>query len=198
MTELISTQNKLYMPQQGVAVHAGILYPNMWQPGTDLPIPFADLEHQFQTFEGLADALPFVFGDMLNYVELIYGESYAQISQATGMDTERLRQYKWVMGKFPPGRRYPMSRGAKYTHYRWLARIKDEAEQDKWLRLSYENAWSSSELLQYLNDGQPPASATIIPNKLTQGVTPQAAADWLIAMYDTEWLSEVIAILTGE
>ena len=198
MTELISTKNKLYTPQQGTPVHAGILYPNAWLPGTDEPIPFSDLEQQFQALEDLADALPFVMGDMLNYAALIYGESYPQISAATGVATERLRQYKWVMGVFPPERRYPMGTGIKYSHYRYCAKLPTTELQDQWLAAAYANGWTGQELAERLRAGDSNATPppTLIPAKLTKDANPKAAADWLIATYPPLALREIIDELT--
>lgn len=201
MTQLISTKNKLYTPQQGTPVHAGILYPNAWLPGTDDPIPFADLEQQFQALEDLADALPFVLGDMLNYAELIYGESYPQISKATGISIQRLTQYKWVMGVFPPERRYPMGTGIKYSHYRYVAGHKNAKgeglsyeQQDQWLAAAYANTWTGQELIEHLkaNDSSIAPPPQLIPAKLTKDANPKAAADWLIATYPPYALREIV------
>lgn len=204
MTQLISTKNKLYTPQQGTPVHAGILYPNAWLPGTDEPIPYDKLEQQFQALEDLADALPFVMGDMLNYAEMIYGESYTQISKATGVPVQRLAQYKWVMKVFPPERRYPIGTGIKYSHYRYVAghkNDKDESlsyeQQDQWLAAAYANTWTGQELIEHLkaNDSSIAPPPILIPAKLSKDATPKAAADWLIAMYPPVALQEIVTKL---
>jgi hypothetical protein len=81
--------------------------------------------------------------DLLNYVEIRYGETYAQIATAfPDFSIDYLRHLKWVGGQFPLGhRRETLS----LDHHRVVAGL-PEPEREAWLDQAEQGEWRRDDL----------------------------------------------------
>lgn len=83
-----------------------------------------------------------LLGDLLNHIERVYGETYAQAAEATGLTKGALMNYTWVCSKIPRSRRRP---SVHFSTHMEVAAL-EPAEQDRWLREAEKNRWTKDEL----------------------------------------------------
>lgn len=84
-------------------------------------------------------------GDLLNYGEAHYGETYTQALEATDYSRQTLANAKWVASRFPVSRR----RELPFGHHDAVASL-DEPEADKLLEQAAEKGWTRAELRSQL------------------------------------------------
>ena len=109
-------------------------------------VPYALWEAYGAGIQGISGAMPWILGDWLNYGERIYGETYAQAVESTGMKVQLLMNYKSV------ARRVPIScrkENLTWTHHEIVSRL-DPSEQERWLSQAEAEEWSSKELREAL------------------------------------------------
>lgn len=83
-----------------------------------------------------------LLGDLLNHIERVYGETYAQAAEATGLTKGALMNYTWVCSKIPRSRRRPQ---VHFSTHMEVAAL-EPAEQDHWLKEAEKNRWTKEEL----------------------------------------------------
>lgn len=83
-----------------------------------------------------------LIGDLLNHIERVYGETYAQAAEITGLSKGALMNYTWVCSKIPRSRRRPQ---VHFSTHMEVASL-EPAEQDKWLKEAEQNKWTKEEL----------------------------------------------------
>lgn len=83
-----------------------------------------------------------LIGDLLNHIERVYGETYAQAAEVTGLSKGALMNYTWVCSKIPRSRRRPH---VHFSTHMEVASL-EPAEQDKWLKEADRNKWTKEEL----------------------------------------------------
>jgi hypothetical protein len=135
---------------------------------TDLP---------WEQYESLAFMLgqlhrtsAWLIGDLLNFGEKVYGETYAQAAEATGLSPGTLQNYTSVCSRIPRSRRraaVPFSTHAEVAY-------KEPEEQEEWLNRAEQQRWTKAELRAQMrheiegtvqNDGLPklPPAGTVCP-----------------------------------
>ncbi|RDI75853.1 hypothetical protein Gocc_0272 [Gaiella occulta] len=81
-------------------------------------------------------------GDWLNYGEAAYGKRYNEATAITGLDYQTLRNYAWVVSRFPVSRRRDT---LSFHHHAEVAAL-DELDQETWLTRAAVFGWSRNEL----------------------------------------------------
>lgn len=76
-------------------------------------------------------------GDWLAYGEMTYRGRYRDAVEQTSLDYQTLRNYAWVVRRFPLSRRRD---SLSFGHHAEVA-VLPEAEQDFWLRKAEESRW---------------------------------------------------------
>lgn len=94
----------------------------------------------------LSHASAWYLGDWLRYGERTYGCRYKTALETTCFDYQTLRNYAWVAGRFPPGRRLT---GVSFQHHAEVASL-PEPSQDLWLHRAERHRWSRNELRRQL------------------------------------------------
>jgi hypothetical protein len=95
-----------------------------------------------------------MIGDLLNHVERVYGETYAQAALATGLSEGTLMNYTSTCQRIPRSRRKP---GLHFSTHVEVAYM-EPAEQDRWLGEALERGYTRKELREAINaerDGNP-------------------------------------------
>jgi len=87
--------------------------------------------------------LPWYLGDMLNYGEARWGETYTQAIMVTGLDADTLANYKSACRKFQAG--VLRVAGLSIGHHEAVRTLPD-AQQVKWLEAAKEQKWSRADL----------------------------------------------------
>lgn len=89
------------------------------------------------------EVLTWALADLLNFVEIHYGETYAQISAAfPDYSIDYLRHIKWVGGQFPTEARRPE---LSFEHHRAVASL-PPPEREVWLDMAQEQEWRRDDL----------------------------------------------------
>lgn len=100
-------------------------------------------------FGSLHRSACWLIGDWLNFGERVYGETYAQGAEATGLSPDTLMHYSWVARQIPPERRNPF---VPFSSHRIVAAL-EPAEQELWLKRVEDEGWTRRELLANLDPG---------------------------------------------
>lgn len=87
-------------------------------------------------------------GDWIIFGEGSYGERFAQVINATGMEQETLRAYAYVCSQIPEKRRKPQ---LAFGHHRLVAPL-DPKEQTYWLDQAAKKNWTVTELRGAIQD----------------------------------------------
>jgi hypothetical protein len=115
-----------------------------------LPIGNPSFEQWQQAMEFVQrseQAVYFWIGDLLNYGETLYGETYTQAIDATGFEYGTLANDKSVARAIPqPIRKSDLS----FEHHRAVAKLEPN-DQEKWLDKASEEHWTVKELRKELN-----------------------------------------------
>ena len=193
MNELVLTNNALSRPQQGARAACGIIYPTGWIAPADMT--YDEWAQQGAVFQELHQSLSWLIGDWIIAGQHRFGEKYTQALLITNKSIETLEQYVWVCGAIEQARRYPPESGISYTHHRYVARLPPD-QQDTWLRMAYQDGWSSAELKQKLSEraGSEPAEPA---TRFTIRSTPEQASDFIRSHFDNQWITEFINTLKG-
>lgn len=91
---------------------------------------FSHCERKYTDLSELKRLTPIWLGDMLNYMEKVYGDKYTQVLDPTGYSYQTAANQKSVMGKVSPEVRQP---GLTFTHYR-IASPFDRSKQKELLK----------------------------------------------------------------
>lgn len=104
--------------------------------------PYAIWEAYGEGMQRIHGSMPFILGDWLNYGERVYGETYMQAVEATGMKTQTLMNYKWVASRVPI---FLRRENLTWTHHSLVASLPLE-EQSLWLDVASKEDWPTAEL----------------------------------------------------
>ena len=83
-----------------------------------------------------------LIGDLLNHIERVYGETYAQAAEITGLSKGALMNYTSVCAHIPRSRRRPKVAFSTHMEVAYL----EPAEQDRWLKEAEKHKWTKEEL----------------------------------------------------
>lgn len=98
----------------------------------------------------IANCSAWWIGDWLVYGEQAYGDRYEQGITDTSLGYQTLRNYAWVVRKFPVSRRRDT---LSFGHHAEVAALPDD-EQDAWLARAEQLNWSRNRLRQGLRAAQ--------------------------------------------
>lgn len=123
---------------------------------TSLVLPpdtsFAQFEALFLMTLEARDSMCWWLGDLINFGEKVYGETYAQAVEITGLTVHTLQQYASVCGRIPRSRRRPPRRLSFSTHA--AVAYESPGEQERWLKLAEKNGWKRSQLREALSEAK--------------------------------------------
>ena len=125
---------------------------------------FDDWASHIETLSALEERVQFWIGDCLIAGEDRFSDRYSQMCDATGLSRATLHNNVWVARRFPPHRRLPDAEGnplLSFGHYKRLAGLEDDAEQDRWLAQAVENHWSIEQMDAHRN-GQAVSGAPVV------------------------------------
>lgn len=94
-----------------------------------------------------------ILGDLLNHIEKVYGETYAQAAEATGLSKGTLMNYTSVCAHIPRSRRRATVPFSTHAEVAYL----EPAEQEKWLKEAASNGWTKADLRLARAKENPPA-----------------------------------------
>lgn len=114
---------------------------------TPVSLTLADPDIPYDQYEALAAMFGSVklscswwIGDLLNWGEKVFGETYAQAAELTGLTVETLRSYCYVCRAVAKRRRRA---SLSFGHHRLVAPL-DPDDQTRWLDEAEKNAWARS------------------------------------------------------
>ena len=140
-------------------------------------------------------------GDWLVFGRMKYGRRYKEAISVTGLDYQTLRNYAVVARRFDASRR---RRELTFHHHAELCALPDD-DQERWLDLAAQNAWSKRELRRRVRGSRDRAVSalpvhsvmlTLEPEResLWQGAARRAAQDletWIVSSLDAAAQSAV-------
>lgn len=142
-------------------------------------ISFSQYEALFVMFGQLQDTSSWVIGDLLNYGERVYGETYAQAASLTGLNPQTLMNYASVCSRIPRSRRKSTLKFGTHA----LVAYMDPQDQIRWLDLAESQGMTRSQLRQAIEDEkalknpQPaPTAVPDLPLEIDGGVVPRDGA----------------------
>jgi hypothetical protein len=94
-----------------------------------------------------------LIGDLLNHIERVYGETYAQAAEITGLSKGALMNYTSVCGRIPRSRRRA---NVPFSTHMEVAYLEPD-EQEHWLKEAAANKWTKEELRIARKQDDPPA-----------------------------------------
>ncbi len=105
-------------------------------------------------------------GDLMNYGEKRYGETYTQAIESTGMAYQYLADAKYVSSRIEISSR---DENLSFKHHKTVAPL-SHAEQKRWLRKASANSWTSSDLRKAIKDSDKPETPIATPAALAEEV----------------------------
>lgn len=105
-------------------------------------IPYDECEALAAMMGQLHRTSAWIIGDLLNHIERVYGETYAQAAEATGLSKGALMNYTSVCAHIPRSRRRARVPFSTHMEVAYL----EPAEQERWLREAEQNRWTKEEL----------------------------------------------------
>ena len=103
----------------------------------------------FEQCEALAGMLgqlhrtsAWLIGDLMLHTEKVYGETYAQVAEATGLSPGTLQNYTSVCSHIPRSRRRAAVPFSTHAEVAYL----EPNEQERWLKEAQNNKWTKQEL----------------------------------------------------
>lgn len=148
---------------------------------------------------GISGAINLSIGDLLNYTEIRYGETYAQLEDDLHIKADQLQNFKWVSSRVPLEWRSRFSEinenhhAPSFTLCKHVASISDEkVRHDLFVSAAMSN-WNSERVkaeVDIVNDKPAPALADYV----ARAIAPlQHAAEAYPS--DRAWLHKMIAQL---
>lgn len=104
--------------------------------------PYDQCEALAAMFGQLHRTSAWLIGDLLNHIERVYGETYAQAAEATGLSKGTLMNYTSVCSHIPRSRRRAT---VPFSTHAEVAYLPPE-EQNDWLKKAVEHKWTKAEL----------------------------------------------------
>jgi hypothetical protein len=97
----------------------------------------------------------FACGDWLNHGDEFFPEKFAQGAEALGRAPDTLMEWMRVARRFPHERRRP---GLTWSHHHYLASVRDDAEQNRWLDIAERDGLSVPKLKAQLRSLRDPTA----------------------------------------
>ncbi len=113
-------------------------------------LPFDRYEALATMFGQLHRTSQWLIGDLINYGEKVYGETYAQAEKLTGLAPQTCANYSSVCSRIPRSRRRPK---VNFSLHAEVASMKPD-EQKKWLRLAEDKQWTRVQLRDQILPGR--------------------------------------------
>jgi hypothetical protein len=104
--------------------------------------PYEQCEALAAMFGQLHRTSAWLIGDLLNHIERVYGETYAQAAEATGLSKGALMNYTSVCAHIPRSRRRATVPFSTHMEVAYL----EPPEQERWLKEAAANRWTKEEL----------------------------------------------------
>lgn len=123
--------------------------------GISPDLPFERFEALLALLTRFRTSAAWWIGDLVNFGEAKYGDTYAQAHEATQLSVETLSNYAWVCRSVAVKRRRP---DLSFSHHEVVAALQPRA-QKRWLELAAAKGWSRRELREAIGavneDGSP-------------------------------------------
>lgn len=152
-------------------------------------LPWDQYEALATMFGQLHRTSAWLIGDLLNFGEKVYGESYVQAAERTGLATQTLMNYSSVCAHVPRSRRrasLPFSVHAEVAY-------EEPQEQERWLKLAHESGWTRADLREARRSERgvqdPGPAVEVLPPAVDEG-----KADVLVALLRLSLKEETIAL----
>jgi hypothetical protein len=126
------------------------------------PLPFEEWKSAGTRLSRIASTSAWCMGDWLCFGQERYPDRYARAVEAVGLDYQTLRNYAWVARRFDHQRRHE---SLSFQHHAEVASLPPE-EQERWLGLAEEQAWSRNHLRKNLRAALRP-DADLAPTEST-------------------------------
>lgn len=136
-------------------------------------ITYDEYEGLFGMFGQLHEASAWLIGDLLNYGERIYGQTYVQAAHATGLAEGTLVNYASVCSRVPRSRRREALPFSVHAEVAFMS----PAEQDRWLKTAQKNGWRRSQLREALTPVRTELGTTRRRQELEPGEIPRENLD---------------------
>ena len=125
-------------------------------------------EIPYDQYEALATMLGSVhrrsawaLGDLLNYGEKVFGETYVQASLATGLAHQTCQNYAWVARAVPRERRRPH---LAFSAHEAVAKLEPE-QQEHWLGKAETERWTREEMRVQMRELTAADGTLVVPPK---------------------------------
>lgn len=105
-------------------------------------LPLDDWQRLGDQIHTIAESSTWWLGDWLVYGQTEYPDRYKQVIARTALDYQTLRNYAWVVRRFPPAARHA---GLSFQHHAEAAGLPED-EREIWLARAEEHGWSRNEL----------------------------------------------------
>lgn len=128
---------------------------------------FSDCERKYTQLSELKTLTPIWLGDMLNYMEKVYGDRYAQVFDPMGRSYQTKANAKSVMGKVLPEVRQP---GLTFTHYQTVSSLKP-SEQRRLLKKAKNESLNTTEFNHIVRQEKRKARLGNLPAKVRMEMT---------------------------
>jgi len=128
---------------------------------------FSHCERKYTELSELKRLTPIWLGDMLNYMEKVYGDKYAQVLDPTGYSYQTAANQKSVMGKVLPEVRQP---GLTFTHYK-IASPFEHSEQKRLLKKAKDESMNTTAFNHLARIEKRKAEFGILPRKVKMEMT---------------------------
>jgi hypothetical protein len=134
-------------------------------------------------------------GDWLVYGQRTYPDRYQQAIKDTELDYQTLRNYAWVAGRFPAGRR---RHALSFQHHAEVASL-PPGDQDRWLDKAERLKWSRNQLRGSLREARAVGGGTSRAPavRVSVNIPPDQAHTWQEAAKRArqelpEWIASVL------
>lgn len=117
---------------------------------TDPDMPYEQYELLAALFGSIHRSSAFWIGDLLNFGEKIYGETYVQVADATGLSSSTCINYASVCHRVPSTRRRPE---LSFSSHEAVAKL-EPGEQQQWLDAAVEKGWGREDLRHAMRAGE--------------------------------------------
>jgi hypothetical protein len=109
-------------------------------------IPFEQYEALLRMVGGIHRLTSWVIGDLINYGERVFGETYAQAADALGLAEQTVMNIASVCRRVPPHLRRP---DLPFTVHAEVASLPVN-EQQRWLKKAEQSDWTRSRMREEL------------------------------------------------
>jgi len=113
-------------------------------------IPFAQYEALAAMLGTVQKVSAWAIGDLLNYGETVFGETYVQAAHATGLSEQTCHNYASVCRRVPRSRRRPE---LSFSSHEVVAKLEPE-EQTEWLAKAVAHQWTRADIRAQMDEAE--------------------------------------------